>query len=123
MIMIIVLIGRFLFWSTEGIFDSIYRADLGGNKIWKVLRSTEKIKTISLDFISVKLFWIQHDTINEISYFGTCDYNGHFIKLYRQMGRYVYGYKIAIKKTLHPSAIAALSMGADFYWGAVPVDK
>ncbi|KAK9398788.1 pro-epidermal growth factor [Crotalus adamanteus] len=78
---------RFLFWSTEGTFDSIYRADLDGNKIWKVLRSTEKIKTISLDFINVKLFWIQHDTINEISYFGTCDYNGHFMKLYRQMGR------------------------------------
>ncbi|XP_070804594.1 pro-epidermal growth factor [Pituophis catenifer annectens] len=78
---------RFLFWSTEGIFDSIYRADLVGNKIRRVLRSTEKIKTISLDFINVKLFWIQHDTINEISYFGTCDYNGHFIKLYRQMGR------------------------------------
>ncbi|XP_063166798.1 pro-epidermal growth factor [Candoia aspera] len=78
---------RFLFWSTEGIFDSIYRADLHGKKRWRVLRSTEKIKTISLDFINMKLFWIQHDAINEISYFGTCDYNGHFIHLYRQMGR------------------------------------
>ncbi|ETE65082.1 Pro-epidermal growth factor, partial [Ophiophagus hannah] len=77
----------FLFWSTEGTFDSIYSTDLDGNKIQRILRSTEKIKTISLDFINVKLFWIQHDTINEISYFGTSDYNGHFIKLYRQMER------------------------------------
>ncbi|KAM6441290.1 pro-epidermal growth factor isoform 1-T1 [Liasis olivaceus] len=78
---------RLLFWSTEGTFDSIYRADLNGRKRWRVLRSTAKIKTISLDFISVKLFWIQHDAINEISYFGTCDYDGHFIHLYRQTGR------------------------------------
>lgn len=46
-----------------------------------ILRTTEKIKAISLDFADVRIFWVQYDSEEDISHVGSCDYNGGSIHL------------------------------------------
>ncbi|XP_031452805.1 pro-epidermal growth factor [Phasianus colchicus] len=79
---------RILFWSSDGTVSSIYRVSLNGSDVRNILRTTEKIKAISLDFVDVRLYWIQHDHGNEISHIGSCDYEGGAVHLLRSSGRY-----------------------------------
>uniref|UniRef100_A0A803XP43 Pro-epidermal growth factor n=1 Tax=Meleagris gallopavo TaxID=9103 RepID=A0A803XP43_MELGA len=79
---------RILFWSSDGTVSSIYRVFLNGSDVRNILRTTEKIKAISLDFVDVRLYWIQHDHGNEISHIGSCDYEGGAVHLLRSSGRY-----------------------------------
>uniref|UniRef100_A0A674IF87 Pro-epidermal growth factor n=1 Tax=Terrapene triunguis TaxID=2587831 RepID=A0A674IF87_9SAUR len=72
---------RFVFWSSDGALSSVHRAILDGTDMRSVLRTTEKIKTISLDFIDTRLFWIQYDSEEDVSRIGSCDYNGGSIHL------------------------------------------
>ncbi|CAM4559537.1 unnamed protein product [Caretta caretta] len=79
---------RFLFWSSDGAFSSVHRAILDGTDMRSVLRTTEKIKTISLDFIDMRLFWIQYDSEKDVSRIGSCDYNGGSIHLPKHSARH-----------------------------------
>ncbi|XP_042727987.1 pro-epidermal growth factor isoform X2 [Lagopus leucura] len=79
---------RILFWSSDGTVSSIYRVSLNGSDVRNMLRTTEKIKAISLDFVDIRLYWIQHDHGNEISHIGSCDYEGGAVHLLRSSGRY-----------------------------------
>ncbi|XP_074849534.1 pro-epidermal growth factor isoform X3 [Carettochelys insculpta] len=72
---------RFMFWSSDSASSSIHRAALDGTDMRTVLRTTEKIKTISLDFNDTRLFWIQYDNEDEVSHIGSCDYNGGSVRL------------------------------------------
>uniref|UniRef100_A0A8D0L605 Pro-epidermal growth factor n=1 Tax=Sphenodon punctatus TaxID=8508 RepID=A0A8D0L605_SPHPU len=77
---------RFIFWSSESTVSRIYRAILDGTDMRIVSRTTEKIKTVTLDFIDVRLFWIQYDS-EEISRVGSCDYNGGSVHLRKHTER------------------------------------
>ncbi|KAM9193035.1 pro-epidermal growth factor isoform 1-T1 [Mergus octosetaceus] len=79
---------RLLFWSSDGTVSSIYRASLNGSDVRNILRTTEKIKTISLDLVNIRLYWIQHDHGKEISHIGSCDYDGGAVHLLRSSGRH-----------------------------------
>lgn len=78
---------RILFWSSDGTVSSIYRMSLNGSDVRNILRTTEKIKAISLDFVDIRLYWIQHDHGKEISHIGSCDYEGSAVHLLRSSGR------------------------------------
>uniref|UniRef100_A0A8C3B4P4 Pro-epidermal growth factor n=1 Tax=Cairina moschata TaxID=8855 RepID=A0A8C3B4P4_CAIMO len=79
---------RLLFWSSDGTVSSIYRASLNGSDVRNILRTTEKIKTISLDLVNIRLYWIQHDHGKEISHIGSCDYDGGAVHLLQSSGRH-----------------------------------
>ncbi|NXX80875.1 EGF factor, partial [Urocolius indicus] len=72
---------RLLFWSSDGIISSLCRASLSGSVVRYILRTTEKIKAISLDLVDTRLYWIQHDLRKEISHIGSCDYDGGAVRL------------------------------------------
>ncbi|XP_006119340.2 pro-epidermal growth factor isoform X2 [Pelodiscus sinensis] len=72
---------RSIFWSSDSALSSIHRATVDGTDMRSVLRTTEKIKTISLDFTDTRLFWIQYDSEEDVSRIGSCDYNGGSIHL------------------------------------------
>uniref|UniRef100_A0A8B9D692 Pro-epidermal growth factor n=1 Tax=Anser cygnoides TaxID=8845 RepID=A0A8B9D692_ANSCY len=77
-----------LFWSSDSTVSSIYRASLNGNDVRNILRTTEKIKAISLDLVDIRLYWIQHDHGKEISHIGSCDYDGGAVHLLQSSGRH-----------------------------------
>lgn len=106
---------RILFWSSDGTVSSIYRVSLNGSDVRNILRTTEKIKAISLDFVDVRLYWIQHDHGNDISHIGSCDYEGGAVHLLRSSGRWVFlGCQ---KESLFPGRAVKESIG-DFYFVA-----
>ncbi|XP_015717481.1 pro-epidermal growth factor isoform X2 [Coturnix japonica] len=79
---------RILFWSSDGTVSSIYRVSLNGSDVKNILRTTEKIKAISLDFVDLRLYWIQHDHGKELSHIGSSDYEGSAVHLLQSSGRY-----------------------------------
>nr|XP_060635073.1 pro-epidermal growth factor [Anolis sagrei ordinatus] len=79
---------RILFWSSEGAFGSIYGAVLNRKEVWRVLRNIGKIRSVSLDFLNQKLFWIQNnDGDDEITYIRSCSYDGSSVHLHKQIIR------------------------------------
>ncbi|KAM6267572.1 pro-epidermal growth factor isoform 2-T2 [Spheniscus humboldti] len=79
---------RLLFWSSDGTVSSIHRVSLSGSGVRNVLRTTEKIKAISLDLVDTRLYWIQHDHGKEISHIGSCDYDGGAVRLLKNSVRH-----------------------------------
>ncbi|NXF38451.1 EGF factor, partial [Nyctibius bracteatus] len=79
---------RLLFWSSDGTVSSIHRVSLSGSVVRNVLRTTEKIKAISLDLVDTRLYWIQHDHGKEISYIGSCNYDGGAVRLLKNSVRH-----------------------------------
>ncbi|KAF1483604.1 Pro-epidermal growth factor, partial [Pygoscelis antarcticus] len=79
---------RLLFWSSDGTVSSIHRVSLSGSDVRNVLRTTEKIKAISLDLVDTRLYWIQHDYGKEISHIGSCDYDGGAVRLLKNSVRH-----------------------------------
>uniref|UniRef100_A0A8C3H146 Pro-epidermal growth factor n=1 Tax=Corvus moneduloides TaxID=1196302 RepID=A0A8C3H146_CORMO len=74
---------RLLFVSSDGTVSSIHRVSLSGSDMINILKTTEKIKAISLDFVDTRLYWIQHDHGKEISHIGSCDYDGGAVRFLR----------------------------------------
>ncbi|NXI92150.1 EGF factor, partial [Psophia crepitans] len=79
---------RLLFWSSDGTVSSIHRMSLSGSDVRNVLRTTEKIKAISLDLVDRRLYWIQHDHRKEISHIGSSDYYGRAVRLLKNSVRH-----------------------------------
>ncbi|MGH0152681.1 UNVERIFIED_CONTAM: hypothetical protein FKN15_024634 [Acipenser sinensis] len=75
---------RFIFWISDGLVPSINRANVDGEKVITVLSTTEKVKTLSLDFIDKRLFWVQYGADDE-SAIGSCDYNGDAVHIMKQL--------------------------------------
>ncbi|KAK2519884.1 Egf [Columba guinea] len=78
---------RLLFWSSEGTVSNIHRVSLIGSIVRTLLRTTEKIKAISLDLVDTRLYWIQHDHRKEISHIGSCNYDGGAVRLLKNSVR------------------------------------
>ncbi|KAF2980820.1 hypothetical protein EK904_011105, partial [Melospiza melodia maxima] len=79
---------RLLFLSSDGTVSSIYRASLSGSDMINILKTTEKIKAISLDLVDTRLYWIQHDHGKEISHIRSCDYDGGAVRFLRNSVRH-----------------------------------
>uniref|UniRef100_A0A8C3R3J9 Pro-epidermal growth factor n=1 Tax=Cyanoderma ruficeps TaxID=181631 RepID=A0A8C3R3J9_9PASS len=79
---------RLLFLSSDGTVSSIHRVSRSGNYMINILKTTEKIKAISLDLIDRRLYWIQHDLEKEISHIGSCDYDGGTVRFLRNSVQY-----------------------------------
>ncbi|GCB62559.1 hypothetical protein scyTo_0007253 [Scyliorhinus torazame] len=74
----------YMFWASEGSVPSIHRATLKATGVVTILKTMKKVKTLTLDLIDKRLFWVQIDAENISSSFGSCDYNGNSAHILRQ---------------------------------------
>ncbi|NXP02498.1 EGF factor, partial [Thinocorus orbignyianus] len=113
---------RLLFWSSDGTVSSIHRVSLSGSGVRNVLRTTEKIKAISLDLVDRKLYWIQHDHGKEISHIGSCDYDGRTVRLLKTSVRHqLLGMSLFAEHLYYSELKSGMIWRANKYTGKVVV--
>lgn len=113
---------RLLFLSSDGTsVSSIHRVSLSGNDMINILKTTERIKAISLDLIDTRLYWIQHDLGKEISHIGSCDYDGGAVRFLRNPVRWVFlslqKWRIHFRDAVKLSSSFCLLLGQFTTWG------
>ncbi|GCC26490.1 pro-epidermal growth factor isoform X2 [Chiloscyllium punctatum] len=74
----------YMFWATEGSVPSVHRATLDATGVVTIFKTMDKVKSLSLDLIDKRLFWVQSDVGNMSSSFGSCDYNGDSAYIIKQ---------------------------------------
>ncbi|NXG64577.1 EGF factor, partial [Hemiprocne comata] len=113
---------RLLFWSSEGTVSSIHRVSLSGSDVRNVLRTTEKIKAISLDLVDTRLYWIQHDHRKEVSHIGSCDYGGRAVRLLKNSVRHqLIGMSLFAEHLYYSELKSGMIWRANKYTGKVVV--
>ncbi|NWY60779.1 EGF factor, partial [Chionis minor] len=113
---------RLLFWSSDGTVSSIHRVSLSGSDVRNVLRTTEKIKAISLDLVDTRLYWIQHDHGKEISHIGSCDYDGRTVRLLKNSVRHQFlGMSLFAEHLYYSELKSGMIWRANKYTGKVIV--
>ncbi|KAM6361371.1 pro-epidermal growth factor [Alca torda] len=113
---------RLLFWSSDGTISSIHRVSLSGSDVRNVLRTTEKIKAISLDLVDTRLYWIQHDHGKEISHIGSCDYDGRGVHLLKNSVRHqLLGMSLFAEHLYYSELKSGMIWRANKYTGKVVV--
>ncbi|XP_078398820.1 pro-epidermal growth factor isoform X2 [Cetorhinus maximus] len=71
----------YMFWASEGSVPSIHRATLKATGVVTIFKTMKKAKTLTLDLIDKRLFWVESDAENISSSFGSCDYNGDSVHI------------------------------------------
>uniref|UniRef100_A0A8C6ISX6 Pro-epidermal growth factor n=1 Tax=Melopsittacus undulatus TaxID=13146 RepID=A0A8C6ISX6_MELUD len=113
---------RLLFWSSDGTVSSVHRLSLSGSDVRSVLRTTEKIKAISLDLVDRRLYWIQHDHGKDISYIGSCDYDGRAVSLLKNSIRHqLLGMSLFAEHLYYSELKSGMIWRANKYTGKVVV--
>uniref|UniRef100_A0A8C4V3W9 Pro-epidermal growth factor n=1 Tax=Falco tinnunculus TaxID=100819 RepID=A0A8C4V3W9_FALTI len=113
---------RLLFWSSDGTVSSIHRVFLSGSGVRNILRTTEKIKAISLDLVDTRLYWIQHDHGKEISHIGSCDYDGRAVHLLKNsVRRQLLGLSVFAEHLYYSELKSGMIWRANKYTGKVVV--
>ncbi|NXD62642.1 EGF factor, partial [Eolophus roseicapillus] len=113
---------RLLFWSSDGTVSSIHRLSLSGSDVRSVLRTTEKIKAISLDLVDRRLYWIQHDHGKDISHIGSCDYDGGAVRLLKNSVRHqLLGMSLFAEHLYYSELKSGMIWRANKYTGKVVV--
>ncbi|KAM9381860.1 pro-epidermal growth factor [Phaethornis superciliosus] len=113
---------RLVFWSSEGTVSSIYRMFLSGSGVRNILRTTEKIKTISLDLVDTRLYWIQHDHGKEVSHIGSCNYDGGAVRLLKSSVRHqLLGMSLFAEHLYYSELKSGMIWRANKYTGKVVV--
>ncbi|NXN18751.1 EGF factor, partial [Indicator maculatus] len=113
---------RLLFWSSDGTVSSIHRMSLSGSDVRNVLRTTEKIKAISLDLVDTRLYWIQHDHGKEISHIGSCGYDGGAVRLLKNSVRHqLLGMSLFAEHLYYSEMKSGMIWRANKYTGKVVV--
>ncbi|XP_061334554.1 pro-epidermal growth factor isoform X2 [Pezoporus flaviventris] len=113
---------RLLFWSSDSTVSSIHRLSLSGSDVRSVLRTTEKIKAISLDLVDRRLYWIQHDHGKDISHIGSCDYDGGAVRLLKNSVRHqLLGMSLFAEHLYYSELKSGMIWRANKYTGKVVV--
>ncbi|KAM9026597.1 pro-epidermal growth factor isoform 1-T1 [Ara ararauna] len=113
---------RLLFWSSDGTVSSIHQLSLSGSAVRSVLRTTEKIKAISLDLVDRRLYWIQHDHGKDISHIGSCDYDGRAVRLLKNSVRHqLLGMSLFAEHLYYSELKSGMIWRANKYTGKVVV--
>ncbi|XP_078268559.1 pro-epidermal growth factor [Rhinoraja longicauda] len=66
----------YIFWASEGSVPSLHRANLNATIAISIVKAWTKVKTLTLDLVDKRLFWVQSDTENISSSIRSCDYTG-----------------------------------------------
>ncbi|XP_065490993.1 pro-epidermal growth factor isoform X8 [Caloenas nicobarica] len=113
---------RLVFWSSEGTVSNIHRVSLIGSIVRTLLRTTEKIKAISLDLVDTRLYWIQHDHRKEISHIGSCNYDGGAVRLLKNSVRHqLLGISLFAEHLYYSELKSGMIWRANKYTGKVAV--
>ncbi|XP_026703808.1 pro-epidermal growth factor isoform X2 [Athene cunicularia] len=113
---------RLLFWSSDGTVSSIHRVSLSGSDVRNVLRTTERIKAISLDLVDTRLYWIQYDHRKEISHIASCNYDGGAVRLLKNSVRHqLLGMSLFAEHLYYSELKSGMIWRANKYTGKVVV--
>ncbi|XP_051474972.1 pro-epidermal growth factor isoform X2 [Apus apus] len=113
---------RLIFWSSEGTVSSINRVTFSGSDVRNILRTTEKIKAISLDLVDTRLYWIQHDHGKDVSHIGSCDYGGGAVRLLKNPVRHqLIGMSLFAEHLYYSELKSGMIWRANKYTGKVVV--
>ncbi|XP_029878402.1 pro-epidermal growth factor isoform X4 [Aquila chrysaetos chrysaetos] len=113
---------RLLFWSSDGTVSSIHRVSISGSDVRNVLRTTIKIKAISLDLVDTRIYWIQHDHGKEISHIGSCNYDGGAVRLLKNSARHqLLGMSLFAEHLYYSELKSGMIWRANKYTGKVVV--
>ncbi|NWR72546.1 EGF factor, partial [Centropus unirufus] len=113
---------RLLFWSSDGTVSSIHSMSLSGSGVRNVLRTTEKIKAISLDLVDSRLYWIQHDRRKDISHIGSCNYDGGAVRFLKNSARHqLLGVSLFAEHLYYSELKSGMIWRANKYTGKVVV--
>ncbi|KFU94504.1 Pro-epidermal growth factor [Chaetura pelagica] len=113
---------RLIFWSSEGTVSSINRVTFSGSDVRNILRTTEKIKAISLDLVDTRLYWIQHDHGKDVSQIGSCDYGGGAVRVLRNPARHqLIGMSLFAEHLYYSELTSGMIWRANKYTGEVVV--
>uniref|UniRef100_A0A8C5LZ41 Epidermal growth factor n=1 Tax=Leptobrachium leishanense TaxID=445787 RepID=A0A8C5LZ41_9ANUR len=75
-----------LFWSSEGPLCTIRKVDLNGNNMTSVIDVKGEIKSIALDTIDKRIYWLMYDREAAESSIGSCTYNGDLAMIVKYIG-------------------------------------
>ncbi|XP_052630557.1 pro-epidermal growth factor isoform X4 [Harpia harpyja] len=113
---------RLLFWSSDGTVSSIHRVSISGSDVRNVLRTTVKIKAISLDLVDTRIYWIQHDHGKEISHIGSCNYDGGAVRMLKNSARHqLLGMSLFAEHLYYSELKSGMIWRANKYTGKVVV--
>ncbi|XP_069638951.1 pro-epidermal growth factor isoform X5 [Haliaeetus albicilla] len=113
---------RLLFWSSDGTVSSIHRVSISGSDVRNVLRTTVKIKAISLDLVDTRIYWIQHGHGKEISHIGSCNYDGGAVRLLKNSARHqLLGMSLFAEHLYYSELKSGMIWRANKYTGKVVV--
>ncbi|TSO15242.1 Pro-epidermal growth factor [Bagarius yarrelli] len=73
----------FIFWLSAGVVSCIQRSDLSGGLISTLLKTPDRLLSLTADAVEMKLFWIQTNE-GELDSLGSCNYNGSLVNVITQ---------------------------------------
>ncbi|XP_069782270.1 pro-epidermal growth factor isoform X2 [Narcine bancroftii] len=74
----------YIFWASEGSVPRIHRANLNATRDIPIVKTKTTVKSLTVDLVDKRLFWVQSHAVNTSSSIRSCDYTGGSAQIIKQ---------------------------------------